>query len=334
MPVSVLAIRAVIAELARRGIPPSSLLEHDPIPESELSDMCCSISASQCARLLERAMKLSGDPGLGLSVGFYAPERTFQLVAHLALTVPTAEDAIAVLAHYAPLLASGLQFSLGRDRDRAVLRYDFHDAPHDASYRFGIECVAASCVRLVFQHFAPYQHPIALRFRYAEPHHVERYRTRFGCEVSFGQRENALDFEAAILPRRQSCADRSMEQSLRKAADRMLRQKAPPTYAERVRAVLRREPDLCNPDGDRIALALGVNLRGLRRRLAREGVSWNTLLEEVQSDIARRELQRPEATVREVAERLGYSEPRAFYRAFKRWTGETPKTFRESRGVQ
>lgn len=326
---SVVTIRGVVAELSRRGISASQLLHGERIGERELEDMRTILSADECDRIITRAMLLSGNPALGLSVGHNAPESLFQIVSHLVLSVPSIGHAIELLARYAPLVVDDLRVSIEREGEHAIVRYDFHCGARDTLLRFASECFTAMGVRLGYGHFAPDDAPVALRFAYPEPSYVDRYRQVFGCPLEFDQPESAIICNASILDRRQPFSDTTMEAELRKTADALLGQMVAPSYAQRLRAILRQERDLCNLETDRIAHRLGVSLRTLRRRLSREGVSLAELIEEVRNDIACSELRRPGATVREVAERLGYSEPSAFHRAFKRWTGETPKAFRE-----
>jgi AraC-like DNA-binding protein len=196
--------------------------------------------------------------------------------------------------------------------------------------RFGAECFAATVLRVGLHHFAPDERLVAARFAFPQPAYLDRYQATFRCPLDFDQPDNALVFHASILDRRQAYTDKVMETELRKTADAMLGSMSAPSYAERLRLLLRQERDLCNLETERIAHTLGVSVRTLRRRLSREGVSLAELVEQVCNDIACTELRRPGATVREVAERLGYSEPSAFHRAFKRWTGETPKSFRQA----
>jgi len=83
-----------------------------------------------------------------------------------------------------------------------------------------------------------------------------------------------------------------------------------------------------NPAAETIAEHLHMSVRTLARRLAEEDTSHKALLDELRSDLARRYLSDAGLAISEVAFLLGFSEPSAFHRAFKRWTGQTPRQFR------
>jgi AraC-like DNA-binding protein len=68
--------------------------------------------------------------------------------------------------------------------------------------------------------------------------------------------------------------------------------------------------------------------RTLQRRLHEENTSHQQLLDELRRELAQRYLREPTIAIGETAFLLGFSEPSAFHRAFKRWTGTTPGTFR------
>ena len=68
--------------------------------------------------------------------------------------------------------------------------------------------------------------------------------------------------------------------------------------------------------------------RTLRRRLAAEGVSFRALRDEALRERAVELLRRPGSAIAEVAFVLGFSDPTAFHRAFRRWTGVTPQAWR------
>ncbi len=75
---------------------------------------------------------------------------------------------------------------------------------------------------------------------------------------------------------------------------------------------------------DVVARHLGMSTRTLQRRLAATRLSYQELLEETHREAAERCITNSSLSIGEVAYLLGYSEPAAFHRAFKRWTGLTP----------
>ena len=80
---------------------------------------------------------------------------------------------------------------------------------------------------------------------------------------------------------------------------------------------------------DAVATALAVSRRTLTRRLAEEGTSFRHLLDDVRADFARALLKDPSLSIGDIAFFLQYSEPAAFHRSFRRWTGNTPQAFRD-----
>jgi AraC-like DNA-binding protein len=95
-----------------------------------------------------------------------------------------------------------------------------------------------------------------------------------------------------------------------------------------VRVLLAYQSDLANFDPDTFATQLGLNRRALRRRLAAERATLADLVDEARCRRACDELRRPDRNIKEISERLGYSEPSAFHRAFRRWTGQSPAQYR------
>ena len=83
-----------------------------------------------------------------------------------------------------------------------------------------------------------------------------------------------------------------------------------------------------------LASALGTSERTLRRRLGEHGWSYRALLDATRMDLARCYVRDRGLPLAEVAFLLGFSEPSAFHRAFKRWAGMTPREFREQRGAE
>ncbi len=82
-----------------------------------------------------------------------------------------------------------------------------------------------------------------------------------------------------------------------------------------------------------IARKLAMSERTLQRRLRESGTSFAAILDAVRQQLSQLYLSEPTVAVHEVAFLLGYSEPSAFHRAFRRWTGVTPQEFRKQSAI-
>jgi AraC-like DNA-binding protein len=78
-----------------------------------------------------------------------------------------------------------------------------------------------------------------------------------------------------------------------------------------------------------VAHALHMSRRTMGRRLEREGTTFAEELDDVRRELALAYVDEGELPLKEVAFRLGFSHAESFHRAFKRWTGEAPRTFRK-----
>ena len=178
----------------------------------------------------------------------------------------------------------------------------------------------------VARRFVPEEVSRAARisFEHEAPPYRESYTQAFGCAVHFGQAYNGSLFCRSSLDVPQLHADPISLMALQRAADSLL-SAGPPRAAvsERVRDILRFGSAPSEVTCEGIAQSLGITARSLRRRLATEGLTLSGLLDEERCRFACAELKR-DASVKVLSERLGFSEPSAFHRAFKRWTGTTP----------
>jgi AraC-like DNA-binding protein len=137
--------------------------------------------------------------------------------------------------------------------------------------------------------------------------------------------------ETSALDAKLATADAGLSSILARVADRELeeRRDAPPLTAQVKRAL---RDALKNDDAqiEGIAKRLGLAARSLQRRLRDEGTTLQALRDEVRRDLGARYLEE-DLSVTEISFLLGFSEPSAFFRAWKRWTGQTPLESKEQK---
>lgn len=324
-------VRALAAGLVSYGIDRDELFRGTSVDTTLLTDSRGRISLDDWNALVSRAVLLTKDRGLGLGIGGSASDHMLQIVGQLAVSCGTLREAMRMFERYRPLLGNALNFDLIEEGELAYF-VCAPLVPHPDHPEFDPE-LTLSLVYRVARRFALVEQEDAKEvwFVHSAPPHAARYAEVFRCPVRFGRPRNAILLARHYLDQQQPYADPKLADMLRETAERMLGDFGQPSLPDRVRALLRNEVDLRNMDARRVAKILRIHPRTFQRQLIRANAPWSTLLDETRRRIACDELGRSDVSIREVAERLGFSEPSAFTRAFKRWTGETPAKYSRSR---
>jgi len=165
--------------------------------------------------------------------------------------------------------------------------------------------------------------------------HPELVRLVGTSHIELGAGFNGVEVSATVLdtPLRPAAAKLSTLAE-RYAAFAAAEGPRPSPLDSRLREVLRDRLPSGVPSIGVVARALGTSGRTLQRRLAEEGLSFQGVIDGLRADLARAYVRTARLSVSELAARLGYAQPSAFVRAFKRWTGSTPKQLRGGDGSE
>jgi len=168
-----------------------------------------------------------------------------------------------------------------------------------------------------------------LAFAAEAPPHAAEYRVLYGERTGFGADTTLCVFDAGLLalPVQRRPADLAEFLTLA-PANFLVRYRNPDSAAARLRRKLRDRSPADWPDFETLARQLGTTGSTLRRRLDDEGQPFQSIKDGLRRDLAIELLAQPEHSVQEVAHQLGFAEPSAFHRAFRRWTGSSPGAYR------
>jgi AraC-like DNA-binding protein len=323
---TVRALRPLVSGLTAVGYDAGPFLHAEGIDSEMLLDPDATVPMSVCVGLLADGVRATGDDNLGLHVAERAALGSFDVHFYAMVSSPTLGAAFERLCRYQRLIHETSQVRLETSGDRAVLSHRL--AGGVAAPRQTAECILAAWVRAGRVATGTQWCPAEVRFAHRAPRDSGEHARFFGAPVRFAADEHAVVIPVALLDLPCCRTDPALLSLLdRYAADRLGVPTAT-TIADRARAVLSEELHTGQVTTRGVAVRLGVSIRTLHRALAEEGTSFRRLLDQVRLDIAARHLRDDRLSVAEVAFLVGFSEISAFHRAFKRWTGRTPVSFR------
>lgn len=321
-----------VAFLGRRGVPAESACAAAGIDPQCLTEPNARLPAAVMERLWAVGEQLTGDADIGLhSAESYNPG-ALSVVGYMILSSSHAGDALRKLASYAPLLNEGLQVTLNEEDGRTHCR--FGAAPQFDSFlqrtpRQAMETLAAGIV-LTLQRLAlrpPL--PLWVSLRHDAPESVAEHHRLLGTSLRFGDTHNAVVYATQALHSPLMSADPALLEVFEGDARRRLSQlRSHGTISSRVQALLGDRLKGEVPSLAAIAAELAMSERSVQRSLNEEATSYREIVDEVRKNLALAHLARPGTTATDVAWLLGFSEPSAFTRAFRRWTGSPPSQFR------
>lgn len=171
--------------------------------------------------------------------------------------------------------------------------------------------------------------PLAIYFKHSPRGDVAVYENHFGCPVQFGSAHDALlvSSESMDAPNRLGDATiaRFFDQHLEKELANL-------SEDSELEMTIRRAIGTVLSDGvpslSAIASDLGMGARTLQRRLSDQGLSFQGVVDLARRDLAQKLLRETDYSLAEIAFLTGFSEQSGFTRAFKRWAGQTPRSFR------
>ncbi|MBL8787823.1 MAG: AraC family transcriptional regulator ligand-binding domain-containing protein [Deltaproteobacteria bacterium] len=203
----------------------------------------------------------------------------------------------------------------------------------DPGYRAAMDYHVANMELAIRQLGKSPPRPIEVRLRHAAPREVAEYVAFYGVAPRFGSSRYELVYPAGLREVEVTTFNSRLRDYFDVECRKMIEKLGAATsITVQVRKALIAAMDGGDSGIETLAKRLGMSARSLQRRLSEEQTSYNDLVAEVRTEFAKRYLARGTLTASEVAYLIGFTEPPAFFKAFKRWTGLTPGEF-QARGM-
>jgi AraC-like DNA-binding protein len=321
-------VQGILELVETDGIPRSTLLRAAQIPAEQLELSDFRLPCSDVFRLCELALDHTGDPALGLHWAEKLSGDTFNPISHMLAHSATLRQAFESLSQFRRLLTDKSSFELLESEELVTIRCVPLAGASLRVRQFATEMLLSSLVRLI-RSFNVHARPRHVNFAHDAPSYQEEYARVFRGAERFGQPFSGIEFDRALMDAVSPHKDEDVHTALRTIAEqRVLRMNHRLPYAVRVRDFLVTQAPGARANMETVARSLGMSVRSLRRRMDAEGKTFNEVVNDAQAIVAKNLLGNTQQTIQEIAYELGFADASSFHRAFKRWTGTTPLSYR------
>jgi AraC-like DNA-binding protein len=322
--------RAACAQARSAGVPLAALLKGSNLTIKQVTDPQIPIAARDQLTLLDLVAKATHDDLLGLHLAQRAELRELGLLYYVLASSPTVIEALQRAVRYSTLVNEGViqRCTVGRSID---ITLDYAGISRHAD-RHQAECWMALIVRVLRQLSGTRITAQRVRFVHARSTPPAALTAYFGGRVEFGSDVDRISFARNVGSTAIVGADSYLNRLLVHYCEEALahRRQGHASFRTRVENALIPLLPHATCTASAMARRLGFSQRTFARRLAAEGVSFSALVDELRLDLADRYLAEPGVSISQIAWLLGFQQPSAFSRAYRRWTGASPRAVRRT----
>lgn len=322
----------IINAATAAGIKPKELCKAANLDMRILEDVDNQIAFTQLVELYQHGARLTGDDAFGLHVGEQDSPKLYGILGYVTINSQTVGEALNRLVRFQQIRTNACEFSLKVIGSNAHLFYIYQTTEISRQERRH-ESEETLCSFLQISRMATGidWSPSEVHFEHEQPKDISEHKRIFRAPVCFGKPVTQMIFNSSILTIPLVAADLTLGLLLERQAEELLEKSTragEEGFVNQVRRLISENLSGGEMRMETICQKLGISSRTLQRNLKEEGTSYQKLLEETQSELSKFYLQKPDIAICEISYLLGFSQPSAFHRAFRRWTGLTPRAFR------
>ena len=281
-------------------------------------------------KLWEYAVQKTSDPFLGLSMARHFDAGNVGLIVYLAIQQPTLMEMINTYGKYHRLVHDLAVIRTEQSDEADLLIHGFQN-PGEGPGKPASEITLGAFWKILQMSSIVKIHLKAVHFQFSQPDNLEPYYQFFGkqIKIKFLQPFNQLVFPSGTLNNELLKPDPLLGEVLKKYADDALSKiSGKSAWIDQLNRVV---AELLNSNTlsiEAVASRLGMSPRTLQRRLKKEGIEFRNMVDKIKRQLAIHYLKDVKLNISEITYLCGFSELAAFSRAFKRWMGVSPQSYR------
>lgn len=323
-------LAALVETLAGLGAPASETLRGTGLDASMLDDPATLTSVGQYFAACRNAIRLVPDPITPFLVGRRMHLSAYGMYGYALMCSLTLRDFFNEGVKYHKLATPTIVIEWREESGAAVWSFPRLASPELSAdlHRFLIEQQLVQHAIHLKDVAGPECRPVKAVLSYPAPAHADYYTQFLDCQVNFEGPACELHFDAYILDQPTQLAHKLTSSLMQATCERLIGQaKTSMGVSGRVYQILMASPGQL-PSMDEVANMVHMNERTLRRKLESEGTAFGNIVDDVRASLASEYLKTTQMKTEDIAALVGFSDAANFRRAFKRWTGMSPREYR------
>lgn len=322
-------VAGAIQAAVRSGVEQQTILRVAGLTVEDIAERNKQIPVRQFVKLLESTATLSQNHCFGLHFGLTYHLFDLGVLGYILLNSATVGSALDTFIQYFDVCQQATEVALTLEGNIALLSYQISDASIQTR-RQDAEAAMAFALSTIRTLTRQHWYPKAVWLEHESPADTSEHHRILGAPLFFNQPVNALVMERELLEQKIPLADQSLLPMLECHLQTLLRaREADSELVASVSQTIARSLSQGCPKLGEVASGLGMSDRTLQRYLRDRNVTFKQLVDETRHQLSLNYLKDPKMSLTEVALLLGYSELSAFNHAFRRWTGLTPREYRQ-----
>ena len=324
---------SIATALEQADIDPREVFEACNLEIPLITDPMHRWSNREVSLLFEEAVKRTGDPAFGLIVGQALHPGNLHALGYALMASTSIRDFCQRLKNYYRIVSQNAfidtaendgEFSLITHAPSPEICWETHDA---------FSCLMIRFVRFIYN---PEFNPNSIDLMRPEPGEAvrHRYEEYFRCPISYACDKLEFRFTLADVDRPLPGASQELTQMHDQTTMQYLKKLEKSDIVNQVRAIVVEKLASHVLTKQHVADRLYMSPRSLQMKLASRDTSFQEILDSTRKSLAIAYMEQSKTTITEAAYLLGFSEVSNFTRAFRRWTGESPRGFRQSLGIE
>lgn len=319
-------IRDIVYGAAMRGGRLKDICENVGLNVSDLNDASRRVPIEQAIRVWEVCVKATGDKQLGLHLGSQTGPLILGLVGHLMQSSRTLKQAFDQVVKFNETFTNLFTYRMEDKKATTTLEFDpasIWKSLSPVTAQHAVDQAMAGTLSVFRMLATDKVMPTRIEMEMPRPRVWREYEEVFQLAVQFGSTGNRLVFDSHHLSAAVRSYDESLFASLTESLTKAKATAKSIKLTHKIHNLILTDYMGQTPTIEMIAANFSMAPRSLQRKLTAENTTFREVVAATQMEVAKRLLSH-QHKVSEVARLLGYSDARAFRRAFKSWTGNTP----------